>query len=48
MKTGDVYSIALTSEDFGILGVQESNSLLPLVPVKLEAVYRRQIRGKCY
>ena len=48
MKNGDVFSVALTSRDFMLLGVSESNALLPLVPVKVEAVCGLEIRGNSY
>ena len=45
MKGGDVYSIALTSDDLHLIGVADFGGLTPLEPVKVDAVCGLEIRG---
>ena len=45
MKDGDVYSIALTSDDLAMLGVAKCEGLSPLVPMKISALCGLGIRG---
>ena len=45
MKNGDIYSIALTSDELVLLGVAEFEGLSPLVPVKIHALSGLGIRG---
>ena len=46
MRNGDVYSIALRFENLLLLGVNEFESVPPLLPVKIEALSGRGIQGK--
>lgn len=45
MKNGDVYSIARSLSDMRLLGVSETSGLLPLVPIKIDALCGQAIRG---
>ena len=45
LGNGDVFSIAMTSEDLEMLGIRDTSGLLPLVPVKIDALCGLELRG---
>ena len=48
MKNSDVYSMALASDDMELLGKENSETSLPLVPVKVDALCGQEIRGSSF
>ena len=44
-RNGDVYSIALTSKDVELLGIEGDGTSLPLVPVRLDQFCGQEVKG---
>ena len=45
MKNGDVYFITLSSKVRSLLGQNDSENVLPLIPVKITELCGEEIRG---